>query len=61
MSITMGEITKAINCHPATIRRYEKKGIISSTRNYRNYRLFDESVIQVVLDYRERLRSEFNR
>ena len=41
MKLTVTEVSKELNVSVDTIRRWDKKGLIKSTRSELNYRLFD--------------------
>ncbi|CAK8162307.1 hypothetical protein CAXC1_110014 [Candidatus Xenohaliotis californiensis] len=41
MKLTVQQASKELNVSTATIRRWDKKGLIKSIRTNRNYRLFD--------------------
>ena len=41
MKLTVTEVSKKLNVSVDTIRRWDKKGLIKSTRSEHNYRLFE--------------------
>jgi len=48
--VTIKEASEKIGVSPDTLRRWEKKGMIKSSRSDQNYRLFDMDQIQSVHD-----------
>jgi DNA-binding transcriptional MerR regulator len=38
--LLISDAAKVISCHPDTLRRLEKKGLIKAVRDYRGFRVF---------------------
>lgn len=55
--LTVSEAAREIGCHPETIRRLEKRGILKAKRDYRNFRVFDLDDVLELKAEREALRS----
>lgn len=54
--ILIAKAAEIINCHPETIRRLDRKGIIKVKRDYRGFRVFNlEELLKLK---RERERAE---
>lgn len=49
MQLTIHETSKRLNLSIDTIRRWEKKGLIKAHRSDKNYRMFDEDEIKVLM------------
>lgn len=39
--IYIAEAARALNAHPETIRRWERRGLLQAKRDYRGFRVFD--------------------
>ncbi len=48
---TVAKAAEKLQCHPNTVKRIEKRLNIPVKRDYRNYRVYTEDVIQRMLDY----------
>lgn len=55
---TVSQAAKVLACHPDTIRRLDRKGIIKAKRDYRGYRIFKKEEIYRLKDEREKLRDK---
>jgi len=55
--LTVSEVAKELDCHPETVRRLERRGILRAKRNYRNFRVFELADILKVKSERETLRN----
>lgn len=53
--LTVSKAAKELGCHPETIRRLERRGILKAKRNYRNFRVFELADVLKVKSERERL------
>jgi len=38
--ITVSKAAEIVNCHPETIRRLDRRGILRAKRDYRGFRIF---------------------
>ena len=56
-TFTVSKAAKELGCHPETVRRLEKRGILKAKRNYRNFRVFELADILKVKSEREKLRN----
>ena len=56
-TFTVSKAAKELGCHPETVRRLEKRGILKAKRNYRNFRVFELADILKVKSERETLRN----
>lgn len=46
--ITVKEAAKELGCHPETVRRLNRRGILNAKRDYRNFRIFNlEEVLKI--------------
>lgn len=54
--ITIAKAAEIVNCHPETIRRLDRKGIIKVRRDYRGFRVFDVEELLKLKKERERLK-----
>jgi len=53
--LTVSQVANFLNCHPETIRKLNRQGVIKAKRDYRGYRIFNkEDVLKLKRD-RERL------
>jgi len=39
--LTVTKAAKIVNCHPETLRRLERRGLLKAQRDYRGFRIFD--------------------
>ncbi len=56
-TFTVSKAAKELGCHPETVRRLEKRGILKAKRNYQNFRVFELADILKVKSERETLRN----
>jgi DNA-binding transcriptional MerR regulator len=54
--ITISRAAQIVNCHPETIRRLDRRGIIKVKRDYRGHRIFTRNELLKLKKERERLR-----
>jgi DNA-binding transcriptional MerR regulator len=55
--ITVSKAAEKLGCHPETVRRLERRGILKAKRDYRNFRVFDLADVMRIKREREVLRS----
>lgn len=48
---TVAKVAEKLQCHPNTVKRIEKRLNLPVKRDYRNYRVYSEDVVQKMLDY----------
>ena len=48
---TVAKVAERLKCHPNTVKRIEKRLKLSVKRDYRNYRVYSEDVIQKMFEY----------
>lgn len=48
---TVAKVAERLSCHPNTVKRIEKRLKLSVRRDYRNYRVYSEDVIQKMMEY----------
>ena len=48
---TVAKVAEKLQCHPNTIKRIEKRLNLSVKRDYRNYRVYTDEIIQTISDY----------
>ena len=53
--VTVSEAAKILDCHPDTVRRYEKCGQLKAKRDYRGFRIFRLSEILRMKSRRQKL------
>jgi len=53
--ITIAKAAEIVNCHPETIRRLDRKGVIKAKRDYRGFRVFNIEELLKLKKERERL------
>ena len=39
--LTVSAVAEILKCHPETVRRLNRRGLLKAKRNYRNFRIFD--------------------
>jgi DNA-binding transcriptional MerR regulator len=54
-TFTVSKAAKELGCHPETVRRLERRGILKAKRDYRNFRVFELADIMRVKKEREML------
>ncbi|MBW1894416.1 MAG: MerR family transcriptional regulator [Deltaproteobacteria bacterium] len=54
--LAVSEVAKKLGCHPETVRRLERRGVLKAKRDYRNSRVFDLAEVLKVKAEREALR-----
>lgn len=55
--LTVAKAAEVLNCHPETIRRLNRRGILKAWRDYRGFRIFNLEEVLKVKKERERLRT----
>lgn len=55
--LTVIKAAEILNCHPETIRRLNRRGILKSKRDYRGFRIFNLQELLKVKKERETLRN----
>ncbi len=55
--LTVSKAAKELGCHPETVRRLERRGVLKAKRDYRNFRVFDLAEVLKVKAERETLRN----
>ena len=53
--ITVSKAAEILNCHPETVRRLERRGLLIAKRDYRRFRIFDINDVLQLKKERERL------
>ena len=48
---TVAKVAERLKCHPNTVKRIEKRLNLLVKRDYRNYRVYSEEVIQKIIKY----------
>lgn len=54
--IRIAKAAQIVNCHPETIRRLDRKGVIKAKRDYLNFRVFTMDELLKLKKEREKLR-----
>jgi len=54
--LKVAQAAKKLGCHPETVRRLERRGVLKAKRDYRNFRVFDLDEILKVKAEREALK-----
>lgn len=49
--LTVAQVAEKLQCHPNTIKRIEKRLNLAVKRDYRNYRVYSEELIQTIEEY----------
>ena len=55
--LLISEAAKKLECHPETVRRLDRRGVLKARRDYRNFRVFDLADVMKVKEERELLRN----
>jgi DNA-binding transcriptional MerR regulator len=55
--LTVSKAAKELKCHPETVRRLERRGVLKAKRDYRNFRVFDLGDVLKVKAERKKLRN----
>ena len=55
--LKVSQAAKELGCHPETVRRLERRGVLKAKRDYRNFRVFDLGEVLKVKVEREALRN----
>lgn len=53
--MTITKAAEVINCHPETLRRLERRGVIKAKRDYRGFRIFDLNDLLKLKKEREKI------
>lgn len=53
--ITVSKAAEILDCHPETVRRLERRGLLTAKRDYRRFRVFDIREILKIKAEREKL------
>jgi DNA-binding transcriptional MerR regulator len=49
--LTVSKVAEILDCHPETVRRLERRGLLTAKRDYRRFRIFDlKDVLQLKKD-----------
>lgn len=56
-TLKVSQVAKELDCHPETVRRLERRGVLKAKRDYRNFRVFDLGEVLKVKAEREILRN----
>ena len=56
--LTVSQVAQELGCHPETVRRYERKGLLKGYRDYLNRRIFARDSVLELKKFRERLAIE---
>lgn len=54
--LTVKQVAKLLDCHESTVRNYDKAGKLPAARDYRGYRIFNETEVHRLKIEREQLR-----
>ena len=54
-AVMISKAAEVVGCHPETLRRLERKGILEAKRDYRGYRVFRLSDLHKLKREREKL------
>jgi len=54
--LKVSQAAKELGCHPETVRRLERRGVLKAKRDYRNFRVFDLDEVLKVKVEREALK-----
>ena len=53
--LTVSKVAEILDCHPETVRRLERRGLLMAKRDYRKFRIFDLKDVLQLKKGRERL------
>ena len=53
--LTVSKAAEILNCHPETVRRLERRGLLTAKRDYRRFRIFEVKDVLQLKKERERL------
>jgi DNA-binding transcriptional MerR regulator len=53
--LSVSKTAEVLGCHPETVRRLERRGLIKAKRNFLNHRIFDSEEVRELKEKRERL------
>ena len=56
--VPIGEASRRVRCHPATLKNIERRGGLTSFRDSRNFRFYLNSEIEALCAQREPQRQE---
>ncbi len=48
---TVCEVAKRLSCHPNTVKRLEKRLELRIKRDYRNYRIYNDTDIKIMKNF----------
>lgn len=48
---TVARVAEKLKCHPNTVKRIERRLNLPVKRDYRNYRVYTEELVQQMIDY----------
>ena len=54
--LTVSKAAEILSCHPETVRRLNRKGILPAYRDYRGFRIFEREKVMEVKKERKRLK-----
>jgi DNA-binding transcriptional MerR regulator len=55
--LNVSAVAEILKCHPETVRRLNRRGLLKAKRNYRNFRIFDLKEVLKAKKQLEELRS----
>ena len=55
-NLTVSKAAEIINCHPETIRRLDRRGVIKAKRDYKGHRVFNLNELLRLKKEREKLK-----
>jgi DNA-binding transcriptional MerR regulator len=53
--MTIAKAAKIAGCHPETLRRLERRGLLKAKRDYRGFRIFDLNDLLKLKKEREKI------